>query len=91
MNSTTNRRPHILPIRKQSNRGLEEIRLLFGNERSNVHSIPVIVLPATFERQNSSGLSELPPSELMPGSPAQSGFATVRAKNVQGFARPEQH
>ena len=55
-----------------------------------MHSILVIVLPATFERQNSNGLSELPPSELMPGSPAQSGFATVRTKNVQGLAGAEQ-
>jgi len=56
-----------------------------------VHSILVIALPTTFERQNSNGLSELPPGELMPGSPAQSAFATVRAKNVQGLASAEQH
>jgi hypothetical protein len=78
-----------LPIRKQSNRGLEEVRLPFGNERSNLHSILVIVLPATFERQNSNGISELPAGELMPGSSSQSAFATVRAKNVQGLTGAE--
>ena len=85
------RDPLLLPIRQQSNRCLEEVRLPFGHERSNVHPILVIVKPATFERQNDNGLPELSPGELMPGAPAQPGLATLRAKNVQGLAGFEQH
>jgi len=47
-------------------------------------------LSETFGRQNNNGLSELPPSKLMPRFPAQSFFATMRAEDVQGLASTEE-